>query len=330
MNLHKTNKHSDASVNNCMQQREPDHGFMLTVFTVCAGSAFIGGFGISRPGSMANGLAGVVRPAPVPSQSTGPSKRARKDRGPNWLPQEVFALIAAKREMYLEELDTVDGRDLMTPDSSKWQRVSTQIMRLGISPCPRDGAACKTKWNQLIPDYRKIADYLSRTGRNSADYWELNSTERKGEGLPRLFAQDVYYAIHEWFGNRPQIQPPHVRDLLANNDGNYRANSHATQEGDEEVQSEPDTEDPLEGPHPEPVETTEESSPASSQRRSAPTTPRHPVQADAHGSPASRHFSGVLAGITPQVISSSENSQYAVHRRPGNTVYVGRIFLGIQ
>ena len=96
---------------------------------------------------MANGVAGVVRPAPVPSQSTGPSraKRARKDRGPNWLPQEVFALIAAKRGMYLEELDTVDGRDLMTPDTSKWQRVSTQIMRLGISPCPHDGPALQDK-----------------------------------------------------------------------------------------------------------------------------------------------------------------------------------------
>ena len=93
----------------------------------------------------------------------------------------------------------------MTPDTSKWHRVADQIMRLGISPCPRDGLVCKTKWNQLIPDHKKFAAYLSRTGTNSADYWELNLSERKSEGLPCLFVQDVYYAIHEWFGSRPQI-----------------------------------------------------------------------------------------------------------------------------
>lgn len=46
---------------------------------------------------------------------TGPSppKRARKDRGPNWSPQEIVVLIATRREQYLRELDTVDGRDLI-------------------------------------------------------------------------------------------------------------------------------------------------------------------------------------------------------------------------
>ena len=60
-----------------------------------------------------NALAGVARPALAPPANAEPSQsmRARKDRGPNWLPQEVSALIAAKQEMYLEELDTIDGRD---------------------------------------------------------------------------------------------------------------------------------------------------------------------------------------------------------------------------
>lgn len=152
-------------------------------------------------------IAGVPRAAPVASPLPGSSqsKRARKDRGPNWLPQEIFALISAKREMFLEELDTIDGRDLMTPETTKWHRVAQCLMRSGYSPCLRDGPACKTKWNQLIPDYKKIADYLSRTGRNAPDYWDLSSAERKSEGLPRLFGQDVFDAIHEWYGSRPQF-----------------------------------------------------------------------------------------------------------------------------
>jgi hypothetical protein len=32
-------------------------------------------------------------------------------------------LIAAKRESFLEDLDTVDGRDLMNPDAMKWDRI---------------------------------------------------------------------------------------------------------------------------------------------------------------------------------------------------------------
>jgi hypothetical protein len=86
------------------------------------------------------------------------------------LPQEIPALIVAKRKMFLEELDTMDGRDLMNPNSSKWVRVLQHVMRLGFSPCLRDGLACKTKWKQLILDYKKIADYLARTYRNGAEH----------------------------------------------------------------------------------------------------------------------------------------------------------------
>jgi hypothetical protein len=182
-------------------------------------------FSQTRPMVRATGVSALPRALPaIGPLAPGPSppKRARKDRGPNWLPQEIAALIAAKREMYLQELDTVDGRDLMTPETSKWIRVSHLVNSAGFSPILRDGPACKTKWNQLVPDYKRIADYLSRTGRNVPDYWELNPAERKAEGLPRVFAQNVYEAIHEWYGNRPMIQPPHVRDMLAPNDRNYR------------------------------------------------------------------------------------------------------------
>ena len=52
-------------------------------------------------------------PAPTPRSTTTPTsvpaKRARKDQGPNWLPQEVMALVNAKREMHLEEMDTMDA-----------------------------------------------------------------------------------------------------------------------------------------------------------------------------------------------------------------------------
>ena len=148
--------------------------------------------------------------SPNASTPSNPPKRAKKDRGPNWLPQEVTALLNAKRDMFIEELETADPCDLMNPDCTKWQRVSKEVMKYGFSLCPRDGAACKTKWNQIVPEYKRIADFFARTSRNGANYWELTATERKSEGLPRSFAQDTFYSIHEWYGRRPSMQPPHT------------------------------------------------------------------------------------------------------------------------
>lgn len=123
--------------------------------------------------------------------------------------------------MFLEDLDTVDARDLMTPENSKWMRISQEVMHAGLSSCIHDGPACKTKWNQVIPDYKRTADYHNRTGRSVPKYWELSLDDRKSEGLPKQFPEEFFCAIHEWYGNRPQINPPHVRDCLAPNDANY-------------------------------------------------------------------------------------------------------------
>ena len=186
------------------------------------------------------------RSPPSPAVIQGnPPKHARKDRGPNWLLQEVLALVNAKREMFLEKIDIVDARDLMNPDSSKWQRVSQEVMRCGFSSCPRDGAACKTKWNQIIPEYKRIADFFARIGRNGADYWDLSVSERKIEGLPHSFPQDVFNNIHKWYGTRPSMQPPHTRDLLSHDDGNQDIRRPPSMLNEEVEDTDPQSEDPM-------------------------------------------------------------------------------------
>lgn len=109
------------------------------------------------------------------------------------------------------------------------------------------------------------------------------------------------------------MQPPHVRDTLAPNDSNYRRPQLDTELNAEEVDSEPDMEDQ------EAVDTTEGSSPPQSPRRT-PTTPAViPAFTDTTGSPSSRPSTRLPPGVTPHVISSSDTSQYAMNRRPGNT-----------
>ena len=268
------------------------------------------------------GISMSPRPAPMaPPTTPNSNKKARKDHGPNWLQNEIFALIAAKREMFFE--DSVDARDLMTPDTTKWLHISQEVMRAGHSPWLRDGPACKTKWNQILPDYKRISDYLNHSGRNVPDYWELSATERKEEGLSKHFPQDIYTTIDEWYGNRPQINPPHIRDLLAANDDNYRA-QHIQQEIQDDNTNDQDIDDPMDmavaaAAHATAGESMEQSSPPCSPITSSSNPGPAIRPSPSTGTPLSRARPGVPAGIVPQIISSSDTSLYSLGRRPGNT-----------
>ena len=145
--------------------------------------------GLPRSAAAAQGVPNVVV-----------GKRVRRDRRPNWKTEEISALILAKQELHELEKNTPDGRDLMNPDSGKWTRITVQVNQAGFSPCFRDGPACKSKWNLLLPEYKRIADYFLRTGTNSPNYWSLSVDTRKAEGLPRSFLEEFFYDIHEWYG----------------------------------------------------------------------------------------------------------------------------------
>jgi len=69
----------------------------------------------------------------------------------------------------------VDKRHFMVPDSSKWLRISQEVMHESCSTTPRDGHACKSKWNQLIPDYKCIVDFFKQSGTN--DFERLLANE---------------------------------------------------------------------------------------------------------------------------------------------------------
>jgi hypothetical protein len=47
----------------------------------------------------------------------------------------MLALVDAKRDEYMDELDSIDAQDLMDPDVMKWSRISERVMAAGYSPC---------------------------------------------------------------------------------------------------------------------------------------------------------------------------------------------------
>jgi hypothetical protein len=72
-----------------------------------------------------------------------------------------------------------DAHELFDPETSHWQHISLSVMRAGLSPVVRDVTACKTKWNLLVPDYRRIADSHERTKTNDQAYWTMLVAEKR-------------------------------------------------------------------------------------------------------------------------------------------------------
>ena len=132
------------------------------------------------------------------------------------------------------------------------------------------------------------------------------------------FSQEVFETINEWYGNRPQIQPPHVLDLLAPTDNNYIGYDNQTSEGEEDP-SEPDTEDPMDFPVHRTIEGAADVTPPRSPQMASSTPSRGPVPSKFTTTLDSRPRPGLPLGITPQVISSSDTSSFSLKRRPGNT-----------
>lgn len=108
-------------------------------------------------------------------------------------------------------------------------KVADHIMQAGFSPCICDGPACKTKWSQLVLEYKRIFDYHCRSSQNVRDFWSLTKDQRKEEGLPKAFNQEFYMAIHKWICERPQINPMHLREVLSPSDCNFLPDVPATQ-----------------------------------------------------------------------------------------------------
>jgi hypothetical protein len=157
--------------------------------------------------------------------AAGPSRavKLRKERDPNWAFLEMMTLAAAKRDEFLNELDVVDQRELMDPESSKWERIASRVdaTLAGQPHIYRSGPACKYKWQSMLQEYKKLADFHHETGRRQLEYFDLTVQEKLVQKLPRNFYKEVYDCMNEWLQHKPSINLPHARDTLNPSDANY-------------------------------------------------------------------------------------------------------------
>ena len=249
-------------------------------------------------------------------------KKARKDKCPNWTSREVMVLVESKRDMSRREANCKDERELMIPEAGKWQKISDDIHHAGVSTSRRDGPSCKSKWNLLLAEYKRIVDFASRLHSTDVTYWNIDADERKSQGLPRSFSYDVFKQINAWNGNRPSIQPPHTRDLMSPHDKNFECGPSTPVRGQRNPSIESFEEDSVDSDG-RPKELDGMSNSTNSRVPMPPTShrsasPRHVPASPARSRPAMPRF--VLPiGVTPVVISSSDTGNSGLVQCPGNT-----------
>jgi hypothetical protein len=111
----------------------------------------------------------------------------------------------------------------MDPDTSKWEKIATKVdaALVGQPHIHRNGPACKYKWQSMLQEFKKLADFHKETGRRSLDYFSITAQEKMAHKLPKNFYLEVYTCMNEWLQHKPSINPPHARDTLHPSDGNY-------------------------------------------------------------------------------------------------------------
>ena len=164
---------------------------------------------------------GVPNPLPSGDPDGVGNSQCRKDRDPNWTREEILVLVKAKREEYFEELDIIDTRDLMASDVSKWRRIVEKENSAVGREVVQEGSACKHKWQSILLDYKRIADFHNMTRRNGEEYFHLSFVERWQYNLPQSYYREVYEQMHEFMMHRPIMNPPHQRHLLRPGDSTY-------------------------------------------------------------------------------------------------------------
>jgi hypothetical protein len=76
--------------------------------------------------------------------------------------------------------------------------------------CFRRTKAYKYKLQQLLPDYKRVADLHKETGTNTMVYFDMTFKLRRDLQLPKNFDQFVYRDMHNWLKHKLTMNPPPI------------------------------------------------------------------------------------------------------------------------
>lgn len=144
----------------------------------------------------------------------------REYRKGNWTLNETMVLIEAKkmdderrmrRSIGLpapEQQQDSRSSSGNKPAELRWKWIEDYCWRKG---CMRSQNQCNDKWDNLMRDYKKVREYERRRVESSfaaessssaaaaetASYWKMEKSERKGRNLPSNMLPQTYQALFE-------------------------------------------------------------------------------------------------------------------------------------
>ena len=192
-----------------------------------------------------------------------------------------------------------------------------------MSPYLCDGLACKASGISLSPTTKKIANYFTCTSTNAPDYWTLLLPQCKVYGLLRTFPHNVFYGIHDWYGEQASIQPLHIRDPLVPDDNTFSVPSQVLDQPHHNDSADDDMNDPLAVA--DSANTAKQHS-TSNPLRISPGGKSNALTRVVVATPSlsgrpNKMRKGVLPlDVIPEVLSSSETGVGSGHTRPINTI----------
>ncbi len=117
-----------------------------------------------------------------------------------WTLKESIVLLEAKKRE--KEILTGSKRNSVSADE-KWRAVAEYCWSRGVQ---RSKEQCRFKWENTMPDFKKVRDYEDDRGDNDKSYFEMESWQRKQLSLPPNLNRDLYGIMDKLLLRRPSKQ----------------------------------------------------------------------------------------------------------------------------
>ncbi|MCO5601567.1 hypothetical protein L7F22_055690 [Adiantum nelumboides] len=115
----------------------------------------------------------------------------------NWVYAEILILLEAKAKEWFPCSESKRSR--LSADD-KWKHVAEYCNRKGVQ---RTKEQCRVKWDNMMPDYRKVRDYEEQKEASAPAYFEMDVWERRMKLLPSNMDAEIYHRIASIQSNKP-------------------------------------------------------------------------------------------------------------------------------
>ncbi|KAG6541852.1 hypothetical protein Mapa_016870 [Marchantia paleacea] len=160
-----------------------------------------GAAGVVVVGSGVNGVGGGGGGAALSGGGSDGGGGEEKVRNPRWMMHETVVLVAAKRK------HDEEAGDEYVPAHKKWGAIAVDVKEKGVD---RDARQCRKRWSNLYQDYRRIRDWLRKSG--VEPYWTMRHDKRRDNKLPGSFDPEVYADMDAFLSKKRGITPRAASD----------------------------------------------------------------------------------------------------------------------